>query len=271
MMKSGARSDRGGDVRRLARRVESKLERLLGIQQSGELEPLEIAALIVRDVEGHVEPTGRGRRRLPFTRAEVVLLAPTRTSQDRIAAALEDLDEKIRVRLRELDCELTGRFAVELRYARKPRKGWAADQRYELLLSREPADAAPPADVPPVRIVVLSGAATRRSYTFRQKTICLGRTSDPGGPAGRSRRNDVVFLDNQDEIASSVARAQAHIAYDPARREFRVFDDGSRNGTRVLRTGEVIPVKPENPRGVRLVPGDEIQAGRALVRFECEG
>jgi hypothetical protein len=258
-------------VRRLARSVESKLERLLGIQQSGELEPLEIAALIVREVEGHVEPTGRGRRRLPFTRAEVVLLAPTRTSQDRLAAALEDLDEKIRVRLRELDCELTGRFGVELRYARKPRKGWAADQRYELLLSREPADAVPPAsDVPPVRIVVLSGAATRRSYTLRQKTIHVGRTSDPGGPPGRSRRNDVVFLDDQDEAASSVARAQAHIAYDPARREFRVFDDGSRNGTRVLRAGEAIVVAPQSPRGVRLICGDEIQFGRAAVRFECE-
>ena len=49
-----------------------------------------------------------------------------------------------------------------------------------------------------------------------------------------------------------------------AERAFRVYDDGSEQGTAVSRGGRTIAVPP-GPRGVRLQPGDEIVLGLARV------
>jgi hypothetical protein len=45
------------------------------------------------------------------------------------------------------------------------------------------------------------------------------------------------------------------------------MDEGSSNGTSVIRNGAAIPVPPRDPRGVRVQSGDEIQVGRAVLRL----
>jgi hypothetical protein len=50
----------------------------------------------------------------------------------------------------------------------------------------------------------------------------------------------------------------------------RLFDEGSRNGTAILRDGEVIAVHRRDPRGVRVRSGDEVRLGRALIRIDIE-
>jgi hypothetical protein len=265
------------DLGKLTRRLESGLGRLLGTQTGDASEPLELVTGILRDIEHRVEPIGGGHRRFPYTTIGITVLAVNKEEQDRYASALSGLEPKIRERLRELACDQPARLDVGVQFAKKPRKGWTADQRVELTFSREePAAAAArvsreretTAAKSAVRLVVLRGAAAKRTYSFEQRVIRFGRGEDHAEASGRSRRNDIAFLDDADEVNRTVARAQAHLQFDADRREFRLFDDGSSNGTRIVRDAEIITVTPHGPRGVRVASGDILEFGRARVRFE---
>jgi hypothetical protein len=126
------------------------------------------------------------------------------------------------------------------------------------------ADAA----VPAVRIMVLEGNCRRRIHEFKLERINLGRLDcvEGRGP-GRLRHNQVAFLGSGDPINSTVSRAHARIEYF-ASEGFRVIDDGSVNGTRILREGRCIPVA--RMPGARLCHGDEIELGVARVLFLTE-
>lgn len=263
------------DLGKLTRRLESGLGRLLGTQTGDASVPLELVTGILRDIEHRVEPIGGGHRRFPHTTIGITVLAVNKEEQDRYASALSDLEPKIRERLRELACDQPARLDIDVRFAKKPRKGWTADQRVELTFSRdEPAAAArvsrerETVALSSVRLVVLRGAAAKRTYSFEQKVIRFGRGEDLAEASGRSRRNDIAFLDDEDDVNRTVARAQAHLQFDAERREFRLFDDGSSNGTRIVRDAEIITVTPHGPRGVRVTSGDILEFGRARVRFE---
>ena len=79
--------------------------------------------------------------------------------------------------------------------------------------------------------------------------------------AGKSR------IDTVDGITETVGRAHARLRFDAATGDYRLFDEGSSNGTSVVRDGDVIVVHRRDPRGVRVRSGDEIQVGRALLRI----
>ena len=276
------------DLGKLTRRLESGLGRLLGTQTGDASEPLELVTGILRDIEHRVEPIGGGHRRFPYTTIGITVLAINKEEQDRYASALSDLEPKIRERLRELACDPPTRLDVSVQFAKKPRKGWTADQRVDLNFSREePAGAGTSvaaarvsrereaavksaAVKSVVRLVVLRGAAAKRTYSLDQRVIRFGRGEDHAEASGRSRRNDIAFLDDDDEVNRTVARAQAHLQFDVERREFRLFDDGSSNGTRIVRDADIITVTPHGPRGVRVTSGDILEFGRARVRFEVE-
>lgn len=265
------------DLGKLTRRLESGLGRLLGTQPADSSEPLELVTGILRDIEHRVEPIGGGHRRFPYNTIDVTVLAVNKEEQDRYDSALSDLEPKIRERLRELACDQPPRLDVSVRFAKKPRKGWAADRRIELTFSREnvaaPTRAARERETPAsstIKLVVLRGGAAKRTYSFEQRVIRFGRGEDLAEASGRSRRNDIAFLDDEDEVNRTVARAQAHLQFDAERREFRLFDDGSSNGTRIVRDAEIITVTPHGPRGVRVASGDILEFGRARVRFEID-
>jgi pSer/pThr/pTyr-binding forkhead associated (FHA) protein len=84
------------------------------------------------------------------------------------------------------------------------------------------------------------------------------------------RRNDVAFLDSVDGVTETVGRAHACFRCDQERGEYQIFDDGSSNGTWIVRKGTTILVPPKDPRGVRVESGDEILFGRAAVRVSIE-
>ena len=88
--------------------------------------------------------------------------------------------------------------------------------------------------------------------------------------SGRIRRNDVAFLDRVDGVTETVGRAHARFRRDEKTGEYRVFDEGSRNGTSIVRSGATIVVPPTDPRGVRVETGDEVRLGRALIRLSVE-
>ena len=127
------------DLGKLTRRLESGLGRLLGTQPGDSSEPLELVTGILRDIEHRVEPIGGGHRRFPYNTIGITVLAVNKEEQDRYDSALSDLEPKIRERLRELACDQPARLDINVHFAKKPRKGWTADQRVELTFSRENA------------------------------------------------------------------------------------------------------------------------------------
>ncbi len=74
------------------------------------------------------------------------------------------------------------------------------------------------------------------------------------------RRNDVAFKDEATGLM--VSRTHAHIEFDGEACCFRLFDDGSANGTAVLRDGLLLPVPNGPSKGVALVANDEIIVGQ---------
>jgi hypothetical protein len=152
----------------------------------------------------------------------------------------------------------------------------------EIVESAEPTrplfrlDFVRPQDIPkPERpnavLVIVKGAAEQPSYPLRKDRSLIGRLSELTDREGQmARRNDVVFLDNGDEVNSTVGRAHAAVFLDSEKQEFRIVDEVSRYGTRVFREGRSIEVPGGNPRGIRLKSGDEIYLGRACLRFEIE-
>ena len=52
----------------------------------------------------------------------------------------------------------------------------------------------------------------------------------------------------------------------PGTRTYRLFDQGSANGTRVLRKGRLNEIAPNDPVGLPIEPGDELHLGKAVIR-----
>jgi pSer/pThr/pTyr-binding forkhead associated (FHA) protein len=64
-----------------------------------------------------------------------------------------------------------------------------------------------------------------------------------------------------------VSRAHAHLVWILDEQVFRLHDDGSTQGTRVLRAGRQLEVPGRGGRGVALQSGDVLVLGRARVHF----
>ena len=253
-------------ARALARSAASTLRRWIDPPLDADSRPLEIREAIVEQVAQMVEPAAAGRRVLPRHHVTAVVLAPDKDAKELLQVALADLETTIRTRLTELRCPVPHGFAVTVQYVRKPRAEWQPGQRYSLE-EHSPAARAQTrgAGVPGVTVVVLRGEATQASYVLSESRILIGRTAAPIDYSGRPRHNHVVFVDEGNEHNATVGRAHASIRFDAERHQFRLFDDGSSNGTRVVRNGEMLDVTARNPVGVALLSGDEIQFGTAAV------
>jgi hypothetical protein len=238
--------------------------------------PLEIREAVVDRVEQKAEPAAAGRRVLPHNHVIVTVVAADRNDRTTLDAALDGLDGALRTRLAELRCPVPAGFEVEIRYLKRPKPGWPSGQRFSVDLdtraitrASKPSAATPPA----LDITIARGRATQPSYRLALPIVRIGRTALPTDQRGRPRHNDVVFVEEGDEHSATVGRAHASIHFDAARGEYRLFDDGSHNGTRVVRGASTLNVTAGNPVGVRLLTGDEIQFGTAAVRIviDAEG
>ena len=238
-----------------------------------EAAPLEIREAVIDDVEQHVESAGAGRRVLPYNRITATVLAPDKPARARLQAALSGLQESIAGRLTELRCAIPAGLVIDTRFVTRPPAAWAPHQRLAVTYDRRDATEMPAAvatEPARLQITITRGQATHASYTFAESHIRIGRTAEPIDGRGRPRTNHVVFLEDGDDHARTVGRAHASIRYDTARREYRVFDDGSHNGTRVVRDGVMFEIKPHDPVGVTLRSGDEIQVGTAALRIQVQ-
>lgn len=249
--------------------LQSRLRRMFDSPLEADATPLEICRAALDEIEGRMQPIGRGQRIFPYTRL-VVRVRQMNGERAALEAAFANFDARLRERLGELRCQPPAALEAKVVLLKKAPSDWPPSRLFLIDYQTHSETAAPGQKAPvalPVHITVMKGAASRRAYSFTDPVISIGRTADPTDETGRVRRNRVAFLDTTDGITETVGRAHAHIRFDPRLREYRLFDDGSSNGTSIVRNGSTIRVMPRDPRGVRVCSGDEVQIGRAVIRI----
>jgi hypothetical protein len=266
-----------------ARQLEGTIARSMAgaaktfVRGDGAREPIEVVHAIVDAVEREVQSGDRGSRVFPFNTVNVSIAVPSqhlRAKLETVVNGSVTLRDRIVERLRAAGCAATD-LEVAVHYVPRPQKHWI-DPQFTVGFSRvdrKPVQpSTPPAEPPPGRLdmTIVQGTAEHRSYAFTARRIDLGRGSDVRDSRhGLIRTNDVVFADGSDQVNRSVSRRHAHIEHDPRSGEFRVHDDGSVQGTKIVRKGKTLPV-PFAARGVRLQTGDEIVLGEARVRIKLD-
>jgi hypothetical protein len=254
--------------------IEKRLEKLAS-RKDVPAAPIEIRRALLDDIEEHVTPAGRSRRVFPYTRVTVDVLPPAdaRAAFEAVLNPDEGLAQAVRERLAEAGCDRIGKLEFAVNVLEQPRPGWPEGTRFQVTYERAAAPAAAEGRVAPVptgpaQLTVLDGEAAEKTYTLSGERVNVGRQEAVTDKERRIvRRNQVVFLDTEGETNQTVSRAQAHITFAPPA-EYRLFDDHSAYGTRIIRQGTTIDLPSGSPRGVRLQHGDEIYFGRARVLFE---
>lgn len=245
-------------TRQLAARVRDAVEPVLPADAA----PLEVQYAIVEAIENRVQPIGGGRRvqRDPALRVRVV--AVDSDDFDALKLALSDLSDIVAARLRTLKCEIPQGWHIDVNVVRKRPSGWPSGQRF---LVEAATTGLTPAVLPPLKLTVLRGTATKSAYLLVKEIVRIGRSEEPVDGRGRPRLNDVIFHDDGDKTNLTVGRGHCHIRFHKATGVYRVFDDKSSNGTRIVRRGESIEVRGD-PQGAAILNGDELHLGKAALR-----
>lgn len=231
--------------------------------------PVEIRAAVIETIERHVAVAGIGKRVFPYGAVSVDVLLTHAEQRAPFEVVFDDLEARLRQRLRESRVEVPAGFTARARLLDEAPPTWAADQRFAVgYVKAEPARPAPPPRVPALQVTILKGTASRETYRFQSAVVLIGRTAAAVDTRGRVRRNHVAF----DQRSSTVSRAHARIVYDRGRAEYRLLDESSARGTRLVRGEAMLDVRPqhEDSRGVRLESGDEIHVGDASLRIAID-
>ncbi len=177
------------------------------------------------------------------------------------------LEQEIGTALREAGCRYPENLRVEVEPVvglPQPGVAWLAVE----VASQDPAAMAAG------RLVVQEGSPNVPELRLEKARTNIGRVVDAYRSAGLHRRNDLAFAEETD-VNATVSREHAHILFDRATGEYRLFNDrwyerGPRPGecgVWIVRDGMSQEVH-RNSRGAKLEPGDEIHFGRAIVTFE---
>jgi hypothetical protein len=230
----------------------------------------EIREEIIRRLESIYNSTGDPKI-FPFKKITVRLQPPTRRAakefhfdlvkNDSLKSDIYRLLKHDQVQF--FDLEIT----VELHENSIPtEKDKASASSFEMEFM-EPIVPAKP-EIPELRLEILKGTAQQPAYKIKKDRLLVGCLSEVHDLEGRLvRKNNVVFPHEGNEINTTVGTMHARIWFDFKKQEFRVMDESSRYGTRIVREGRTIEVPPENPSGVGLRSGDEVHFGQACFRF----
>jgi hypothetical protein len=252
--------------------LQSRLKRFFDNPLGPDATPLEIQQAVLDEIECKAQPVGRGRRVFPYNRI-LVRVAQAAANRLPVDAAFRELDAGVRERLEELQCGVPTGLAVNVALLKEAPAEWAQGQLFSIDYDNQAEIPPERHDVPrsvSLRVTVVKGAASQQVFTFTEPVISIGRTAEPTDEMGRVRRNDVVFLDTVDGATETVGRAHARLKLDTETGEYLLFDEGSSNGTSIIRRGTTIDVPAHDPRGVRVRSDDEIQLGRAVIRVSLD-
>ena len=247
---------------RIRQRVENAFRR--GSDQT----PLEVRREILEQVECRIVVDSGGKV-FPFGKVAILLRPPTEALRSIFEAAFIKNDS-LRSDIHQKLTDSRAAYPQDIEITVELAAGGSGETYagiYELDFAT--VDRERKREIPAVRMTVLKGSAEKALYDMKKDRILVGRLPEVLDREGRMiRRNDVVFLDNGEDINTSVGRAHSRIWFDSEKQEFRIMDEVSRYGTRIIREGRSIEVPGGNTRGVRLRSGDEIYFGQACLRFE---
>ena len=231
--------------------------------------PLELLQSALDQLEKKVVPAGRGTRIFPYNHIGVVVTQPA-VDQAAIEAVFEQLEPRLRERLAELRCEPPPALSVSVTVSSDSESG-APVLRLDCRSDREPARPRTGRSVPGLRLHIRKGQCDAPDYAFNTGAVAIGRGAEPADALGRVRRNDVAFTDARDGVSETVARAHARIEFDHPSGTYLLFNESSTNPTFLLRGGRSMKVAPRDRRGVRIVSGDALQLGRAILEVTIDG
>ena len=246
----------------LAARVEGAARQLT---RSTARQPLEIVHAIVDAIEREVQPAGRGRRLFPFNHIRVVIAASSPRQRAYLEAACEgppSLQQRIVDGLEAAGCTAPP-ISITIEFVEHGEPEWAQPE-FDVQCARGAPIAAPAPETASLELTITHGTTGRSTYTFAEPVVALGRGDEVRDSRQRLlRTNQVAFADGDDPVNNTVSRRHARIEKDA--RGFRLFDDGSTQGTSVIRGGRGLPVS-RGTRGLLLQSGDEIVLGQARLR-----
>jgi hypothetical protein len=234
--------------------------------------PLEIRREVLEQVEARIA-IDKGKKLFLYEKIEIHIHPETEALRDVFETAFlrdKSLEMEIHRRLREEEIQQAGNLEITVQVHEPVDSSQAGRPSQDLLQLNFIKMAGPrERELPELTLQIIKGSVEQAIYRMKQERVLIGRLSEVTDQEGRMvRKNDVVFLDNGDDINSTVGRIHARIWFDSEKQEFRIMDESSRYGTRVVREGRSIEVPGGNSRGIRLKSGDQIYFGQACVRFE---
>lgn len=230
---------------------------------------LDLRAAVIEHVERSVVAAGRGTRVLPGSIVIVQVYAAAFKDARALGPVMDDARAALMDRLEAMRCVVPDNFQIQIRTVSRRLSGWDPEQKFAVVFQKPKSNRAAGADLGEprgLRLVVRRGAAQKRVFDLRQPVIRIGRTRFPADARGHVRTNDIAFADDGPEENRSVGRGHAEIRFVPATGTYRVFDQGSANGTRVLRKGRLSEVGAKDPQGSLVQPGDEVHLGGVVIR-----
>jgi hypothetical protein len=250
------------------RSIRKRIENAFGPDMTQTL--LEVRREILEQVESRIMMDANGKV-FPFGKVVVLLQPPAGILHDAFETAFlqgGSLKEDILKRLKDAEARHPDELGIVVQLQAPDLQEPKLASRSLFRLDFVKPDPLSKRKIPETDLVIAKGSAEQASYRMKKERILIGRLSEVLDREGRMvRKNDVVFLDNGDEINSTVGRAHARIWFDPETQGFRIMDEISHYGTRIVREGRSIEVPGGNPRGIRLQSGDEIYCGQACLRF----
>jgi len=231
-------------LRKLEKALDERLRGIFASPQEGSREAIELYREAINQIAARASVS-------TFTRVRIELRADTPDRRAVLEALFEPVQmlEDIRAALLEEGVTASRDLSVAVDYP--------AEAATELRVFCEKAGAPKAAAVaaPPMRI---------GDVELKAPVVNVGRISDVLDATGRPiRRNHLCLTDEP-----TVSRSHAHLKYNAADGEWRIFDDGSSTGTAVFRDGVRIDVPAHASRGVGLRVGDEIWFGSMRVLLE---
>ncbi|SRR6266404_3881124 len=186
-----------------AERIEKKIKDLI-FGPRGAREPLRIRQAILDEIEENIEPLGRAKSKFPFDQLVVYLLSGDEKQRAKLEAVFiegESLRGQIHNRLHHAGCDPPAGLTVDVKLVEEAGPEWKDRHFYvEYLKCKQQKrqaggdrKAKAKAAVPRARLIVRSGQAVHKQYTFGQSRINVGRLPEVVNKGRIERRNDLVY------------------------------------------------------------------------------
>ncbi len=265
-------------IERLGRTVFEAPFGALSEAMSESPEVAEIRIAVLDEIGKKIQRAG-GKALFPYNVVRIVIRASTSDA----AVFQRDFfrrffEEEVRKNLSKEACLFPADLRVDIRAASEEDGPEAKWLRVETL-----AEDVPPAiqEAPrarrAARLVVEAGSANKSELLLQKTRTNIGRLVDVYKAEGLSRRNDLAFAEDN-PVNRTVSREHAHILHDKKAGEYRLFNDRwykrgdkaeNNCGLWIVRDGMGQEVHRDT-RGTRLLPGDEIHLGQAVVKFQVK-